>query len=128
MKINVLHMRKQRCRSAISFAVSPKLISYRKTDQPLCFRYLDSKIPLLPSYSTSFIRNFKPLAISSGCTAWFVSDLVRIHNVGFPTLQLISFSLEAPRLWLLLAKIQASYKCHLKKNVGQANLPYSVSF
>ena len=29
------------------------------------------------------------LAISSSCTAWFVSDLARIHNVGFLSLGLI---------------------------------------
>ena len=45
----------------------------READQRLCFRYLDSTIPLLPS---SYIRNFKPLAILCGCTAWFVWGLV----------------------------------------------------
>ena len=39
-------------------------------DQRLCFRYIDSTIPLL-----SF-RNFKPLAIFCDCTARYVSDLV----------------------------------------------------
>ena len=43
----------------------------RETDQRLCFRYLDSTIPLL-----SKSKNFKPLAIFRGCKAWFVSDLV----------------------------------------------------
>ena len=43
----------------------------RKADQRLCFRYTDSIVPLLPKF-----RNFKPLAIFCGCTAWFVSDLV----------------------------------------------------
>ena len=38
----------------------------RNADQRLCFRYIDSAIPLL----------FKPLAIFCGCTAWFVSELV----------------------------------------------------
>ena len=51
----------------------------READQRLCFRYTDSTIPLLA----------KPLAISSGCAAWFVSDLVRIHIVGFLMLRLI---------------------------------------
>ena len=36
-------------------------------DQHLCFRYIDSVIP---------IRNFQPLAIFCGCTVRFVSDLV----------------------------------------------------
>ena len=34
---------------------------------------------------------FAPLAISSGCTARFVRDLVRIHIVCFPTLRLMLF-------------------------------------
>ena len=45
----------------------------READQRLCFRYLDSTIPFLP------------LAISSGCKAWFVFDLVRNQIVGFLT-------------------------------------------
>ena len=40
-------------------------------DQRLCFRYIDSSIPLLPIF-----RNFKHLAIFCGCTAPFVSNLV----------------------------------------------------
>ena len=55
----------------------------READQCLCFRYLASTIPLLP-----LIQNFKSLAISSSCTAWFVSDLVQIHIVGFLMTQL----------------------------------------
>ena len=53
----------------------------RKADQRLCFGYTDS--------TTS-----KLLAISSGCTAWFVSDLVRIQIVGFLTPGLIFFSIS----------------------------------
>ena len=56
-------MRKQRRRSASR--------CYREADLRLCFRYLDSTIPLL-----SKLRNFKPLAIFCSCTAWFVSDQV----------------------------------------------------
>ena len=41
-------------------------------DQRLCFRYIDITIPLL-----SKSLNFKPLAISCGCTAQFVLDLVK---------------------------------------------------
>ena len=55
-KNGFLRMRKQRRREA---------------DQSLCFRYIDSTIPLLPKY-----KNFKLLAILCGCTAQFVSDLV----------------------------------------------------
>ena len=54
-----------------------------EADQCLCFCYLDSTIPLLPKS-----KIFKHLAISSGCTAWFVSDLIRIHIVGFLVLRL----------------------------------------
>ena len=43
----------------------------RKADQRLCFRYIDSSIPLFPKYEI-----FKPLAILCDCTARFVSDLV----------------------------------------------------
>ena len=37
----------------------------READQRLCFRYTDSTSP-----STSYIQNFKLLAIFCGCTAW----------------------------------------------------------
>ena len=39
--------------------------------------------------STSCIRNFKPLAILCGCTARFVSDLIRNPKTGFLTTRLI---------------------------------------
>ena len=42
----------------------------REANQRLCFRYIDN------NPSTSYIRNFKPLAIFCGSTARFVSDLV----------------------------------------------------
>ena len=59
-KTDFLHMRKQRCKDA------DQLRDNRKADQRLCFRYIDSAIPLLPKYEI----------ILCGCTAWFVSDLV----------------------------------------------------
>ena len=43
-KTRFLHMRKQRCRSACS---------NREADQRLCFRYIDSTIPLLPKSKIS---------------------------------------------------------------------------
>ena len=43
-----------------------QLRGHREADQRLCFRYMDSAIPLLS----------KPLAIFSGCTARSVPDLV----------------------------------------------------
>ena len=59
----------------------------READQRLCFRYIDSTIPLL---SKSEI--FKPLSIFCSCTTWFVSDLVGNQNVGFLMTRLNSFS------------------------------------
>ena len=56
----------------------------RKADQRLCFRYLDSTIPLLPKS-----KIFQLLAIFCDYTAWFVSDLVRTQIVGFSTRRLI---------------------------------------
>ena len=58
-------------KTQISFAVTAKLIS--------AFVFAT----WIVQYLTSFIQNFMPLAISSSCTAWFVSDLVRIHIIGF---------------------------------------------
>ena len=46
----------------------------RIADQGLCFRYIDSTIPLLPIYKIYTI--FKPTAILCGCTAWFVWGLI----------------------------------------------------
>ena len=58
--------------------MSKQLFAYAKTkncaaDQRLCFRYTDRTIPLL---IYTLIRIFKPLVISCGCTARFMSDLV----------------------------------------------------
>ena len=39
-----------------------------EADQGLCFRYMDSTIPLLPKFQAS--------SYLLSCTAWFVSDLV----------------------------------------------------
>ena len=49
-----------------------------EADQRLCFRYIDSTIPLLS----------KPLAILCSCTVWFMSDQVGNQNVGFLTIRL----------------------------------------
>ena len=57
-----------------------KLLGNCEADQWFCFHYLDSTIPQLPKSTIS--------SLSSGCTVWFVSDLVRIHIVGFLTLRL----------------------------------------
>ena len=59
-----------------------------------CTCAADQQAPLF-SYidlvSTSYqIRNFKPLGIFYGCTAWFVSDLAEIPNTGFLMTLLIS--------------------------------------
>ena len=47
-----------------------QLCGNRKADQRLCFRYIDSTIPLLP-------KNEISRAIFCDCTARFVSDQVR---------------------------------------------------
>ena len=46
----------------------------READQRLCFRHLVSTIQLL--HKVQYVQ-------ASSHTAWFVSDLVRIHIVGF---------------------------------------------
>ena len=51
----------------------------READQRLCFRYIDSTIPLLS----------KPLAMFCSCTAWFLSDVVGNQNIGFLMTRLI---------------------------------------
>ena len=50
----------------------------RPADQCLCFRYIDSTIRQLHKS-----QNFKPLAVIGGCTAVFVSDLVRNPEDSF---------------------------------------------
>ena len=59
-----------------------QLRSNCEADQRLCFRYMDSKIPLQ-------IQNFQPLTIFCDCTARFVSDLFGTQIVSFITHMLI---------------------------------------
>ena len=56
----------------------------READQHLCFRYMDSTIPLL-----LISKKFKHLAPFCACAARFVSNLFGNHIVGFPTRWLI---------------------------------------
>ena len=49
-----------------------QLRGYREADQRLCFRYTDTRIPLLSKYE---ISSLQPSSVLS-CTARFVSDLV----------------------------------------------------
>ena len=86
----------------------------KDADQCLCFRYLDSTIHFLSKY-----KIFKPLAISSGCTAWFVSDLVRIHIVGFLISRLKCKPCPADQYLSLLASSHP--KC-LFSMIGAGNL------
>ena len=58
-------------KTQISFAVTAKLISAFVFESKIV-----QSLYLL-------IRNFKPLAIFCGCTAWFVSDLVENSEVRF---------------------------------------------
>ena len=74
-KTNVLHMQKQKAQ--ISFAVTAKLITaFVFATWIVLFLYF-----LNP--------NFQPLCIFCACTAQFVSDLFKNHNVGFLLTQLI---------------------------------------
>ena len=86
-----------------------------EADQHLCFRYTDSTIPLLPKSEIS-IPN---LAISCGCTAWFVSELVgnpedrfsqNEAHIGIRTLFLHFLVLQS-------AKINYCKNVHEDKNV-----------
>ena len=58
-------------KTQVSFAVTATLIS--------AFVFATWIVQYLDLLNTKF----KTLGISSSCTAWFVSDLVRIHIVGF---------------------------------------------
>ena len=49
-------------------------------DEHLCFCYLHV---ICNNHSTSDTQNFKTLAIFSGCTHWFISDIVRIPEDVF---------------------------------------------
>ena len=62
-----------------------KLCSNRKADQRLCFRYIDSKIPLL---SKSEISSLKPSSVDvqpglcrsrSEITSWFSHDKAQLY-------------------------------------------------
>ena len=53
----------------------------READQRLCFRYIDSTIPLLSKSEIS--------SLFYSCTAGFVSDQVGNQNVGFLMSRLI---------------------------------------
>ena len=53
-------------KAQVSCAVTAQLIS----------AFVFAKRIVQSLYFLNFIHNFKPLAILSGCTAWFVSDLV----------------------------------------------------
>ena len=61
-----------------------QLRGHCEADQRLCFRYMNSSIPIL----SIKILNFKTLAIFCSCTVWFVSDQVRNQYVGFLMMQL----------------------------------------
>ena len=74
-KTGLLHMRKQRRRSACG---------NRKADQHPCFRYTDSTIPLLPKFE---ISSFEPssMAVQPGlCRTWS-----KTPKTGFLTTRLI---------------------------------------
>ena len=71
-----------------------RVCSNREADQRLCFRYIDSTIPLLPKSEIS--------SIFCGCTARFVSDLVGNPEDWFfsdEDQMIVSVPVSGPRLW-----------------------------
>ena len=47
-----------------------QLRGYREADQRLCFRYIDSTIPLLPKYESSSLLPFSMTVQSGLCRTW----------------------------------------------------------
>ena len=87
--------------------------AYAKTKTQISFAVTWSAplFSLFGQYNTSSssIQNFKPLAISSGCTAWFVSDLVRTQIVGFLELGLKYYFFQSLAL-LIIRFAESEYK------------------
>ena len=85
-----------------------QLRSNCEADQPLCFCYLDSTIPLLPKSQISSFQLFSVL-VQLG----FVSDLFRNHIVGFLTRRLIcARARRKPKLLgLLMQRLISLYHC-----------------
>ena len=55
---------------------------HREADQHLCFRYLDSTIPLLPKYKSSSLQP-SPVAVQPGlCQTWSESKLLVFARRG----------------------------------------------
>ena len=70
----------------------------RKADQRLCFRYLDSTIPLLPKYKISSLPS-SPVAIQPGlCQTWSESTLLVFSCHGSNDLSANLSSSEYPHL------------------------------
>ena len=88
-------MQKQRRRSA-----------YREADQRLCFRYIDSKISLLPKYEISSLYP-SCVALEPGlCRTWSETP-----NTGFLASWLILYKLnKQPILFFILIYIQEVLK------------------
>ena len=66
-----------------------QLLSNYEGHLNLCFHSMDSTISLLSKSKILNLNLKQSLTIFCGCTAQFVSDLVRNHNIGFDVLRLI---------------------------------------
>ena len=89
-KIGRLHIRKQRHRSALR---------YSKADQRLCFRYMDSTIPLLPKSKISSLQPSSVLVQSNLSRTWAETQMT-----GF-----------------LLTPLKFMFHCH---NSNQSNMSH----
>ena len=69
-----------------------QLTGNRAADQRLCFHYKHSTIPLLPKSEISSLTMF------CGCTAKFVSDLVKTPKTGFFVAKLNILTVTGPLL------------------------------
>ena len=94
-----------------------QLCSNCAADLRLCFRYIDSTIPLIPKF-----RNFKPLTIFCGCTARFMLDLVGNPKTGFLTTRLkwkcfaVSFGVLPINFEFVVLCLNLSYVCIMSDN------------
>ena len=107
LAVNIDHMSRVMRKPAFCICENKdadQLCGNRGPDQCLCFRYTDN------NPSTSYIRNFKPLAIFCSSTDRFVSDLVGNPKTGFLTMRLI-YSLTMRLIYSLTMRL--IYSLHI---------------
>ena len=77
-----------------------QLRGIREADQRLCFRYIDSTIPLLPKSEISSLQP-SSVAVQPGlCRTWLETP-----KIGFLTTRLISFTPDKESMFLLMSEI-----------------------